>query len=384
LFSHFKEMLVYTKMDCKADDDNAIALRVKTSLGGVFSTEYIVSGGYESIDIVAGIHSYDPYISFRSINKYQFKELLKGYRDYTLLAKFIVEYGRRSSLIAINQSSWRSFIAKTLSYQLLGVSTKNIHKDFASSIIGFRDKYAYIARVISKHIPDTPLIGYSTRKGPRERNEDSMLISQITVCSGGKKNVIKLAIVCDGAGGLTHGLEASAIGVLETFAKFLDLFLTVNDIAESMREAVIYANERILNYIKNIRRQVASTIAMIVIYQNLVYYLNIGDTAIDIVLTESGESIRLSRHHRVEMQGRTFLSSYLGHPNPEIHMGIYELREKSHIVISTDGVHEVLKNNMYKILLNSNLPSIAANNLTFEAERLGSRDNMTAIVVSYL
>jgi len=380
LLPRSNERLIYTRTDCRADDDNAIAVRVKTSLGGAFSTESIVAGGSESIDVVAGIHTYDPYISFRSIGKQQLEGILRGYRDYTLVAKLMLELWRKRSLITINYSSWRPFIEKTPSYQLLGVSARDTGRGFTEDTGGFGDKYAFIARGISSRVPDAPLIGFSTRKGPRERNEDSMLVAQIAVCRSGVRDVVRVGIVCDGAGGLKNGLEASTIGVLETFAKFLDSFTTSNDIAGSMREAVVHANEKIISYVKSIQRQAASTIAMVVIHQNRVYYLNIGDTAIDIVPVESGEPVRLSRHHRVEMQGRTLLSSYLGHPSPEINMGVRELKGETYIVVSTDGVHDILKNHMGEIVLGSKLPSKAADKLTQEAERLGSRDNMTVIV----
>jgi len=371
---------VYTNADCRAEDDQAIAIRARISLGGVFSTESVVAGGAESIDVVAGIHVYDPYISFRNIEKNQLEEVLKGYRNFTLAAKFALDYNRKPRLITISRSSWKAFVEESLSYRVFGVVAGNARERV---VRGLGEKYAFIARVVSKSVPSIPLMGYSTRKGPRERNEDSLLVSHIVACSSGRKNVVRVGIVCDGAGGLVHGLQASAMGVLETFAKFLDLLFTTNDIGRSMKEAVMHANERILNYVKSIGRQVASTIAMIAVHENRVYYLNIGDTAIDVIESGSGGLRRLSRHHIVEVQGRYMLSSYLGHPNPEINMGVYELSGKSYIVVSTDGVHEILKNRMNRIVIDSKIPSIAANNLTMEAERLGSRDNMTAVAVLY-
>ncbi len=227
---------------------------------------------------------------------------------------------------------------------------------------------------------DRVVVGRFTSRGPRRENEDSHHVGLLASCGSGGF-AYKVCIVADGAGGVGHGREASSRGVMASFAKLVDLLFSGVEPLEALREAAMEANRSVLGFIGETGRKAASTLAMCLapVGGGKLYYLNIGDTAIHIV--DSKGARMLSTKHRVEYGGREVLSSYLGHESPEVASGSLELEEPAYVVLSTDGVYEVIgEDTLARIVLEEADPSSAARRLVEEAEKRGSRDNMTAVV----
>lgn len=228
---------------------------------------------------------------------------------------------------------------------------------------------------------DRVVVGRYTSRGPRRENEDSHHVGLVASCGAGGGFAYKVCIVADGAGGVGHGREASSRGVMASFARLVDLLFSGVEPLEAMREAALEANRSVLGFTKETGRKAASTLAMCLapVGGGKLYYLNIGDTAIHLI--DSRGVRMLGVKHRVEYGGREVLSSYLGHESPEVASGSLELDEPAYVVLSTDGVYEVIgEDRLASIVLEAADPAGVARRLVEAAERSGSRDNMTAVV----
>lgn len=131
-------------------------------------------------------------------------------------------------------------------------------------------------------------IGAISDKGiVKESNQDNILV-QI-----GEHNhhEFGLFVVCDGLGGLAFGEVASATAV-KIFKKWWETKVAAfvkntndDEIISSLRQAVLAANEEILDYSKKINQRVGTTISALLIIKSKYYIVHVGDSRIYSVST---------------------------------------------------------------------------------------------------
>jgi len=138
-----------------------------------------------------------------------------------------------------------------------------------------------------------------TDVGGRDHNEDSFLLLKASV---NKINAI-IAVVADGVGGLSAGDVASRMGAVTFTSKLLEKLLAgpalqlddkqVDDkqVADSLRAAVDYANEVILD---NVPRSGTTLVAALVI-GDVAYVVNVGDSRAYLITKD--EAHQITRDH---------------------------------------------------------------------------------------
>ncbi len=352
----------------------ATLIRLRSSLGGSLASFSLVVVSNESSAIAADILSRDPYIAYRQQHDSILNSIKSNYFNFSLVT--LSKYSNNLVLNRIIKSGWKPFLLTSLRHRYKGVGL--LHKVKPKNRV-------ILIRALSSRSPreeSKEALGYYTHRGPRKQNEDSLLVGRITLCQDGKKVSVLVGTVCDGAGGLRYGGSASAICVMESFAGFLLSLSQGESIEKSMENGFIRANNVLLKYIKVKGAPAASTIAMVAVKEKNVYFLNAGDTAIHLIPLNEDEDFKLiSSLHRTKIEQRTALTSYLGHPKPTIHKGHINLRNESYIIISSDGVHDFVGEDIGSIPLSLNSPSLVARELVKEAMTRGSNDNVTAVVM---
>lgn len=126
-------------------------------------------------------------------------------------------------------------------------------------------------------------IGAISDKGLiKESNQDNILVQ----IGEHNNSEFGLFIVCDGLGGLAFGEVASATAVTifkkwwETQVAFFVKNTDDKEIIDSLKRAVIQANEEILEYSRKINQRVGTTLSALLILKNKYYIVHVGDSRV--------------------------------------------------------------------------------------------------------
>ncbi len=176
---------------------------------------------------------------------------------------------------------------------------------------------------------DTPLIGNLSHIGSRDSQQDSFGISTVDGASGTGRSI--LAIVADGMGGLQNGQEISRLAV-KTMLAAHKTRPTDDDgaamLSTLLRITVAAVGERFHN-----DRKTGTTLASVLISQQGVYWLAVGDSLI--CLCRGGELTALNVRHTTGAEADT-----------QAAMGVISYqqaaaREMRHAVTSFLGMGEI-------------------------------------------
>lgn len=226
--------------------------------------------------------------------------------------------------------------------------------------------------------------GYTLLGVKHDTNQDSYLIRD--------NSEIKLFAVADGMGGHAAGDLASAIAikVLET---------KLNNFSEgSIQQAVEEANEQILSVAKSKEeyKGMGTTVALCMIKDSELFISHIGDSRIYIdkgdgdffittdhsVVQQLVERGEISASEAKDHKMKNIITRALGVENSvEMETEITDLTDDTVIVICSDGVSNVVEDEIIVKVAKENLPADAARILCETAKKQGSTDDITAIVV---
>lgn len=256
-----------------------------------------------------------------------------------------------------------------------------------------------------KNKPDTSKLkmAASTDVGTvRTANEDFFYFSQS----------LRLAMVCDGMGGLQAGAAASRMAgktirdvfSMSDLAMLAHLCDDVNDKLPSlglqMAAGIRLANRRlhIMSKSDSSLKGMGTTIAAMVISQNMVCLAHVGDSRIYLLrdsmlmqltqdhswINELLEDQEIKQDEVQHFRKKNVLTRALGtHPAIKIDLQVLPLEENDVFLICSDGLHNVLgKEHMLTILLEHGAnPQTAADTLVQRAKAADGSDNITAVVV---
>lgn len=216
-----------------------------------------------------------------------------------------------------------------------------------------------------------------------------------------------LCIVADGMGGRNAGEVASSMAVHEIVEFIKEKYLSVlieKDITEDkifdlIREAIYYSNDRI--YKKSLLNSecvgMGTTLSMILIKDNSLFYGHVGDSRI--YLIRKNEITKLTEDHslvaELVKQGTIKPEDAVSHPQKNIitralgteydieaDLGKQEILDEDYILLCTDGLSNLIRDNEIKdLVLSAKSVEQACDNLIDRAKENGGFDNITVVVI---
>ncbi len=266
------------------------------------------------------------------------------------------------------------------------------------SYLGSRMSGRWLEAVVARsRVRETMLlVGAATDPGPvRERNEDAVLVVDPTSPEAQENGV--LLAVADGMGGYRGGDVAAQMAVETLRAHFFASPVPPTEVAKRLEEAFRLANERIFQEWEphgEMNLMGTTLVAAVIRGENLTV-ANVGDSRA--YLIRARRPTQITRDHSLvaeqveaglltqeEARGsayRNVITRALGY-RPKVEVDVFELRLMSddRIVLTSDGVHDLLSNEELATIVLSGEPERAARMLVERALEQGSQDNASAIV----
>ncbi|WP_455713950.1 PP2C family protein-serine/threonine phosphatase [Anaerosporobacter sp.] len=251
--------------------------------------------------------------------------------------------------------------------------------------------------------------GVFTIKGSfREKNEDNFFINhqyryqeELEEIDSVELDLPSMCVLCDGMGGTGYGREASQT-VVQSIAKNENRLLHRQpniSVYESLEEMIQEANQKVIE-LADMGKKTGSTLALVYCESDQIYYANIGDSKI--YQYKDNKIKQLSRDHNQaamlleigngsnhlnRMFGQNRLTQYLGISKKEFviepHYGEIPY-EPMILVLCSDGLMETMTEQTLETYLKEYCMYEAneiARKLVEQAQILGARDNITAIIL---
>ncbi|BDV02550.1 MAG: protein phosphatase [Candidatus Hepatoplasma vulgare] len=232
-----------------------------------------------------------------------------------------------------------------------------------------------------------------TRQGIRNENQDDFIIFDT-------KNKYIVAAVADGMGGHLDGKLASKMTIELVKKIFYNIdFNNLSDVEIQnllityMKDIQSFLNEEVEK--RDLSFDMGTTLNLNIFYGNKLFTINIGDSRA--TLWEKNHHFQISEDHNLAQLAKkndafkkysnftNYLTSALG-PRRDSKVDIYVtlLDKKGYIIITSDGVHNYLKDEEYnKILKKKTTIEEKTKKIIETAEKNKSVDNMTCILVNY-
>lgn len=236
--------------------------------------------------------------------------------------------------------------------------------------------------------------------GTRKYQQDSFACLEVENSS--------LAVVCDGMGGLNGGEQASSISVetlINDFVRVMpdDCSNFLYDEAKKLDKIVYRLKDEKGNLL-----EAGTTIVSVIVRDNMLYWLSVGDSKIYILrdnllycivsehnyrltldnLLKSGK-ITIEKYKSEEYRAEALIS-FLGIGNVsliEVNGNPFELIEGDVVLLCSDGLYKSLSEEQIKAIIKDNYFDYqkAADTLTKSALEFsnGAQDNTTVILISY-
>lgn len=241
--------------------------------------------------------------------------------------------------------------------------------------------------------------------GSRQTQQDCYAISE-DVTAFTTANLKAWAVVCDGMGGMASGELASST-TTEIMKEILSSPISQDSIYEVLLQGVRFAGEEVKKISAGIDGTSGTTIVCVVIKNNDLYYLSVGDSRI--YIARGNEFMQVNRDHNYFLElsemvkngeitaeeaandpQKDALISYVGIDNMDIidiNKNPVKLAHNDIILLCSDGltkvlndseIHEIIKAGNYNMqeILNSLLVSVQTGNVR-------SLDNTTIALLHY-
>ena len=226
----------------------------------------------------------------------------------------------------------------------------------------------------------------------RENNEDSFF--------NVSNEQFNIFIVCDGMGGHNAGEVASSIAVDEISKYIIDNFDS-NNINQLIKESVNLAHEKIYSRSKVVKENegMGTTLVICVVSEGKLYYANSGDSRIYIFRENYLHQISkdhsyvqdlvdigaLTKEQAQYHPSRNQITSCLGTEIPyKLHINSLELMENDLILLTTDGLTDLIEDNdIQEVLENNYNLRESCEILQYMANATGGRDNITITLARY-
>ena len=232
-------------------------------------------------------------------------------------------------------------------------------------------------------MPDDDLdlrFALATETGRRERNEDCARVH--VGATGGPAAHGTVAVVADGLGGAKGGREAAEMAV----HGFIDAYYALPSaqaVTRAAKRALQSVNRRIhaAGLANRDLAGMATTFSAVIFRGRQAHVLHVGDSRV--WRLRGGRLERLTEDHNLAPMGLSniLLRCVGAEESVDIDHAVHDLAPGDRFLLTTDGVHDTLRDPRMRELLESREPDAAAGRLVEEALRAGSLDNVTAVVV---
>lgn len=219
----------------------------------------------------------------------------------------------------------------------------------------------------------------------RENNEDSY--------SNYISPDYSLHIVADGMGGHSAGEIASSLAV-QYIEDYIKNNFNKNEIFDTIVEAIKHAHKHIIKLASDTPelKGMGTTVILSLIYEDNLYYANIGDSRI--YLYSNNEMIQITKDHsyvqelidagviteeEAKFYPRNQITSALGtEMNYKVDIDKLPLSTNDTILMTTDGLTDLIDDNdIYDVLKMEYSPEDITEILTYMANSTGGKDNIT-------
>lgn len=226
--------------------------------------------------------------------------------------------------------------------------------------------------------------GYTLTGSKHDKNQDNFLITNT--------NGIDLFVVADGMGGHAAGDVASTLAITLLEEKIADFS------EKAINDALLNVNRKILQKAESNEeyKGMGTTLALCAAKDGELFISHIGDSRVyidkgegDVFVTKDHSVVQqmvdrgeISHSEAKAHKMKNVITRALGvEENPKIESEITDLTDDTVIIICSDGVSNVLEDSEIVELAKGNVPKKGAEKLCKMAKRLGSTDDITAIVV---
>lgn len=255
------------------------------------------------------------------------------------------------------------------------------------------------------------VINFSARSNSglvRSNNEDNLYCNGVKMTEqsfslDGSADVPCMFAVCDGMGGEDDGEIASliAINTLHEHSRQIRLAALRGNVDEAVQSFISDADRKLCDLMRSSFTRCGTTLALVVISNNVVHAYNIGDSRIytlnDKTLAQisddhnlAGQKLKMGLITREQVRhdgGKHILTRYIGMQDDEIILMpdiITPFRfDSNKILICSDGLTDMLcDEHIHDILTAHEKISSAANILVEAAIQNGGCDNITCIILN--
>lgn len=223
----------------------------------------------------------------------------------------------------------------------------------------------------------------------RSANEDNFFIDE----------ELNFFMVADGMGGHAAGEVASQTAVDLAAAYDFDLDFPLDSLSQltyDINQEIIKESQLNPEY-----RGMGTTFAAVIVKENNLYYVNLGDSRIYLYNKKKKKLSKISKDHSLVAEllrkGKISKEEAFNHPKKNIvtqalgleddldlDKGQFELNEDIYLLLCTDGLTDMLKENeIEKVFKNNEQPEKISEILLDKAMSSGGLDNITLIVVDY-
>lgn len=226
----------------------------------------------------------------------------------------------------------------------------------------------------------------ATYLGGRKNNEDSAIVASLKLLLDGRTHHVVAAAVADGAGGLKAGEEASK-AALVGFMKGVTGSLAGGSknprdtVVSSLREA----NEAVLEVMKTLKRQIATTFTGGIIAGDYTVLAHVGDSRAYFVRHSKGSAVQVTRDHKAGPKSHVITRALGIAPEPQGDTVELRLPPGSTLLLCTDGVTDVVGGHEIGALAAKYMtPGSLAEALLNLVKARGAPDNATVALVANL
>lgn len=202
-----------------------------------------------------------------------------------------------------------------------------------------------------------------------------------------------LHIIADGMGGHQSGEIASYMAVKYIGDYIIEKF-NRDEIFDTISESIMFAHKKILNYSKNNPESfgMGTTVIISLIYNNILYFANIGDSRI--YLFSDNKLNQITKDHsyvqelldagaitkeEASFYPRNQITSALGtDQNYKLDLDRMEVKKDDIILMTTDGLTDLIDDNdILDVLIMRYSEKDTTEILTYMANSTGGKDNIT-------
>ncbi len=217
--------------------------------------------------------------------------------------------------------------------------------------------------------------------GHKSVNQDALLYHIPDAHSHSRGAVF---ILCDGISSSEVSQYASQFAAQEFVKQYYDASPLWSPLEAAQRAAqycnfALFCKTQNSEFKDNPDRGYVCTFVALIVLPEQYYVFHVGDSRCYRLTQQL--SLLTSDHNDKHQDGQHYLSGALGHKstvNIAYHSGLTE--QGQHFLLTTDGVHDSLNTQQLTVALRHSVDDIAAN-LTQQALKAGSKDNLSAISI---